>query len=470
MDTEKTYIKTIEKSIKTIDLCLEYLKNEKYDDATNIYNLLLKTFEMIKDFNLNSDTSKFSMHLDKLELLHKKSIQQFESNKWDVLENHIVVKIKKQYLEIYEFLMQYFKYQKEYDININYSQYQEFKDANLINDLSNEDRDKLRAYWTKHFDVEKQHQVDRSVHYGFKTLTGVLEPRLISQTQLNLYILPEFYHSRIVRYYDDKNIYDILMHGLSQPKSILKRIKGSYFDGNTRSITRSKAFSIFFHTKEDVILKGSLGNDGKQVVKLSYKNNFFYLDNQKMNLDKIEEKFGSDFIIQEVIKQHPKLAKPHPYSVNTLRLMTLRWNGKIHYLGGYAKFGAEKSTMDNTLATGGFTVGINDDGVFDSEGMDGKMNRYESHPTTGFKFANLEPLDNYNIFKDFVKEAHDRIPHAQYVSWDIAVSTEEKPIFIEMNFRGPVYRYQIICKRPIFGDFTEEIFQYIKKRINEKNN
>lgn len=468
MKEQANYLRLINKSQELLNLCINYMDSERFNEATDIYNIVLKIFEGIKKYKLNILASTFREISEEMHNQHQISIKMFEVEEWIKVDKHLNQIIKPGYYKLMNFMKEYYRL-LEYDININLPQYKEFNSAGLLKNYSIEDRDKIRRYWSKVFDIEKEHEIDRSVHYAFKTLTDKVEPRLITQVQLNKYLLPLFYHSDVARYYDDKNIYDLIMHDLERPRSILKCIKGEYFDANTRSISRSKAFSIFFNMKQDVILKGSLSNDGNLVVKLIYKNSFYYLDNQKITLNMIEEKFGKDFIIQDVIKQHKTMAGPHPYSVNTLRLMTLRWNGKVYYLGGYAKFGAEKSTMDNTLATGGYTVAISDDGKFDSEALDGKMNVHKIHPTTNFVFSELKSITNYDLFKNFVAEAHDRIPHINYVSWDIAVSESETPILIEMNFRGPIYRYQIICKKPMFGELTEDIFRFVKNSYEQMN-
>jgi len=53
----------------------------------------------------------------------------------------------------------------------------------------------------------------------------------------------------------------------------------------------------------------------------------------------VEKEWGENFLVQKRIEQHPVTAKPHPASVNTLRMLTLRWEGEIRNLLSYIRIG-----------------------------------------------------------------------------------------------------------------------------------
>src|SRR5699024_12503680 len=64
--------------------------------------------------------------------------------------------------------------------------------------------------------------------------------------------------------------------------------------------------------------------------------------------------------------------------------------------------------------------------------------------STNFSFKDNEiQIPNYKYFKQFVEELHKNILHHDYVSWDIAVGHDGQPVFIEPNFRGTTWRYQL---------------------------
>lgn len=152
------------------------------------------------------------------------------------------------------------------------------------------------------------------------------------------------------------------------------------------------------------------------------------------------------------------MAAPHKYSVNTFRMVTLRWNNEINYLMTYGRFGSNEEVKDNG-GEGGIVVGVSPEGEFSDFGMDDDGNIHKVHPTTGFNFSDFEKVPNFDEFIEYVKTLHNRILHHNYVSWDIAMGTDGKPVFIEINFRGPIWKYQMVTERPIFGDFSEDILK-----------
>lgn len=158
------------------------------------------------------------------------------------------------------------------------------------------------------------------------------------------------------------------------------------------------------------------------------------------------------------------MAAPHEHSVNTFRMVTLRWNNQINYLMTYARFGADGEVKDNG-GEGGIVVGVSPEGKFSDFGMGDDARIYKEHPTTGFKFADFEDVPNFDEYIAFVKNLHNRILHHNYVSWDIAMDVDGQPIFIEMNFKGPIWKYQMVTERPIFGEFTESI---LAKAVSER--
>lgn len=461
-DTKSLHTKLFNRSIMLLDDVLEYLNEEENAKAIDSYNLILKAFEAIKLFDYNIKGGKFNELVTEIEKNHKSIILLFESKTWDELTPLIKDSVAPLYKSLKSFNEDYYIY-KEFGVDTNWNQFYTIKEAGLIDNPTAEDAKIVSDFWETHLGVE----VDQSIHHAFKTLTGRLDPRILPQIQLNMFIVPFMNISKVLPYYNDKNIYSILMHGFKQPEAVLKRIKGNYFDSENNTITRSKAFSLLFNEKEDLILKESNADDGKAVKKLVFNKHKLFLNEHEVNLSNIEKIFGDNFIIQRVIKQHPTMAAPHPYSVNTLRMITLRFKDEIHYLCGYGKFGSNKSVIDNAVS-GGISVAVNERGEFNNWGLDAKAVVHHKHPSTGFDLNALGAVPNYSNVIEFTKALHERIPHAHYVSWDIAIDELGDPVFIEMNFRGKVWQVQLITERPIFGDLTEEILLEIKKHKDKE--
>lgn len=344
---------------------------------------------------------------------------------------------------------------KELGININTKRTRRYYDAGLLNKIDKDFIEEVQNYWQKHYNKK----IDPGIHLAFLNLTGTKEKRLIAGEEMTNEIIPYFNDRKMTRAYRDKNIYDIFIKTPNSVKSVLRRIRGQYYDNQYNSIDKNAAVSILYEGKE-FIIKPSDSNNGFGINKLEIKNKEIYLGNKKVTFDDIEKSYGYNFIVQDVIQQHPIMAKPHPNSVNTLRMVTLRWKSEIHYLLTFARFGANNSVMDNAGA-GGVCVGVTDTGEFLDTAIDENCNTYTSHPTTNFNFSNMEKIPNFENFIKYVKELHKEILHHDFVSWDIAVGIDENPVFIEANFAGATWLYQMACQKPIFGELTEEILQHI---------
>lgn len=440
-------------SIKAIKQSISELINLDLENSIEMYNTALSAFETLQENHDGEiiEDSFIKRKLVELEEDHKNIIQLFEDGMVDEiplnLENIILYKYE-------QFIKDYKKIIKLKGQNIDEKEvyYKKFKKASLLENIDENVLGTVQSYWDKYY-KKRTYPI---LHLAYYNQTGVIEPRLIPQEVLNLDILPVLNELNFNGFYSDKNIYDLLIDEDSCPEVVLKRVNGQYFDKNNVCVSKTKAFRILLSMKEDLIVKNSTSDDGKSVEKIIYSNNNFYLDNAKIDLITIEKHWGKNILIQRVLKQHSLMAGPHKHSINTFRMVTLRWNNKINYLMTYARFGANGEVKDNG-GEGGIVVGVSPDGKFSDFGMGDDARIYKEHPTTKFKFADLNDVPNFDTYINFVKKLHRRILHHNYVSWDIAMGVDGEPIFIEMNFRGPVWKYQMVTERPIFGEFTEEI-------------
>jgi len=142
-------------------------------------------------------------------------------------------------------------------------------------------------------------------------------------------------------------------------------------------------------------------------------------------------------------------------------MVTLRWNQEIRFIMAFLRVGANGLVNDNA-ATGGLCVGICQDGELDSCAFDKVGRKHRKHPSTGFDFQNKKiRIPNYQKFKDFVISLHTDILFHDLVSWDIAVGEDNLPFFIEHNFAGQFWIYQLATGQPLFGDLSGEILPFV---------
>ncbi len=150
-------------------------------------------------------------------------------------------------------------------------------------------------------------------------------------------------------------------------------------------------------------------------------------------------------LLEDYVVQHPELSALYPYSVNTLRIMTLIKGETIHIIASI-RIGNGGKVVDN-INNGGMVTQINletGELMYPACDMDGKL--YEIHPMTG------HPIKGFVIpyWKEAValcKEAALVIPQIRYCGWDVAI-TPEGPVFIEGNHLPGHDIYQLPAQVP----------------------
>ncbi|MFD1607232.1 sugar-transfer associated ATP-grasp domain-containing protein [Oceanobacillus luteolus] len=355
---------------------------------------------------------------------------------------------------------------EKHNINTGKKAFTRFYNAGLLDPVNEDFLNDVDSYWNENYGQS----VDPVLNLAYFNLTKNNDPRVIPSKIMWNQLIPYFNDMNIRIGYSDKNIYDQIIGTPNAPKTILKRVRGHYFNHKNEELSTEEALQTMLDYKDDLIIKPSDTDNGKGIKKISYKDNEIYLDGSNVEMQKLEEDYGYNFTVQEVIKQHEIMAKPHPASVNTLRMVTLRWKNEIHYLLTFARFGADNSVKDNA-GTGGLCIGVNDNGEFLDFAIDESCNIYTKHPTTNYNFEDHAKIPEFEKYKNFVKDLHKKILHHDFVSWDIAVGVNNEPIFIEANYRGATWLYQLAAQRPLFGDLTDEILQHVanerKQNINK---
>lgn len=343
--------------------------------------------------------------------------------------------------------------------------FRRYLDAGLLTHSNELFVSEVQDFWGKYYNKK----IDPALHLAFMNLTGKEDPRIIPGTEMRREIIPFFNDQNMAIGYKDKNIYDLLISTPHSPEIVLKRVRGNYFDSANNSVKANNAIRTLINSKTDLIIKPSDSNNGVGIEKLEIREGKVFLNQEIVTLEHLEELYGYNFIVQKVIQQHPIMAAPHPSSVNSLRMVTFRWENEIRYLLTFSRFGANNEVKDNAGA-GGVCVGVTDSGKFMDVAVDENGIVHTHHPSTNYSISDLDQIPDFDKFKKFVIDLHKDILHHDFISWDIAVGLDGQPIFIEANFAGATWLYQLAAQRPIFGDLTEEVLQYVSgERANRTN-
>lgn len=136
-------------------------------------------------------------------------------------------------------------------------------------------------------------------------------------------------------------------------------------------------------------------------------------------------------VLEHTLKQHPDMAKPHPFSVNTLRIATERVGDTVYVPYIAVRFGRGGSCCDNT-GQGGMSCCVDrETKTVRHLAMDDSFNTFASHPETGVVFDGY-PIPMLDEAIAMAKEAAMVIPEMRHIGWDIAI-TPTGPAIIEGN-------------------------------------
>lgn len=337
--------------------------------------------------------------------------------------------------------------------------------AGILKDVDKGLAEEVKRYWKDKTDKE----IDPTLHTAYMNITGKKDPRLITTGLYHYEVMPVLNDYSMTEYYGDKNIYDLILGSSNSAVTVLRNIRGKYFDKDYNNIELEKAKKILLHNVDKgLIIKPSKSNNGLGIKKLNIVEGEIYVGQKRVTISQLLKEYKGNFIVQEMLEQHPNMAAPHPESVNTIRMVTFRWKNEIRYLMAFARFGSNGDIRDNATVDISPRVGVKDNGEFFEYGVSQDLEKFTHHPTTGFDMSRLKHIPNYEEFKQFVIDRHKNLLHVDVVSWDIAVGVDGKPVFIEANFKGSISFYQLVTQKPFFGDLTEEVMEYVQKEYNSK--
>lgn len=172
---------------------------------------------------------------------------------------------------------------------------------------------------------------------------------------------------------------------------------------------------------------------GEGAFPLAINNGKLYIREKEISIDQLKESLNGKYLLQGRIVQHPKMNELHPYSVNTIRMITFNNRGKVEVFAAALRIGTKGRSVDN-WASGGIVAGIDlATGKLQKEGIfkPGYGGRVEVHPETGIVFKDFE----VPFFSESIKltcDLHRYLYGIHSIGWDIAV-TENGPVFIEGN-------------------------------------
>lgn len=273
-------------------------------------------------------------------------------------------------------------------------------------------------------------------------------------------------------YVKDKNMYDRIFRvpEVIIPKTIFRCYNYIFMDENYEIIENIEEF--INNIDQNIIIKQAdyLHGGGEGVEKYVLTDGKLMNSDKSGNLDAIvlKEKLKGNFIAQEVVRQHPEMGKYHPSSVNTLKIYTYRSvkTNEVSIIMGSIRMGTGSTFLDN-VSNGGLSVGLKIDrlankAILREFGLDQWNNFFDEHPDTKVKFKDND-IPGFSLVNVAVKRLANLIPYQRLIGWDFSINEQGEPVLIELNTGSGVWGLQATNGRPLFGDFTAEIKEYIVK-------
>ena len=183
--------------------------------------------------------------------------------------------------------------------------------------------------------------------------------------------------------------------------------------------------TAFLDGQEAIFAKINHGDCGRGVEKLYVKD----FESPAAMLDYIQQ--NKLVVLEQVLRQHEDMARLHPSSVNTMRILTDLVDDTVHIAYITVKMGRGGGVCDNS-GQGGVLCRVDiESGKICSPATDDYFNVYDKHPDTGIVFQGYQlPMVDEAIA--LAKKAARKVPQIGHVGWDVAI-TPDGPAIIEGN-------------------------------------
>lgn len=311
---------------------------------------------------------------------------------------------------------------------------------------------KIKTHWHKLYQsYTGEYHYDYFPEYLFST---ELEPKL------NPY--------RFAAQYGDKNLLHKFfgdIQGLHVPHTFLACSRGVLYTGDNKLVSHDCGVDLLKNIG-DCVIKKTIDTSSGRDVQICYFANGIDLKTGK-DISTVLSYFGSDFVVQEKIKQCEFLNCINPNSVNTFRVITYILENKIYVCPIALRFGRSNTDRDN-LHSGGLGIGITKDGTLRDRAFSEFGESYAYHPDTHFKFSNQLVKYGERTISDIhemAKKLHSRLPFLGILSWDLTIDDDNLITLLEVNTVGQgVWLNQLANGLPLFGQNTSKILSLLTRK------
>lgn len=328
-----------------------------------------------------------------------------------------------------------------------------FKDLENHRKLSKEQKKEVQDFYVNMIG----RKVPLYCHEYFYSRTGFFTKEYVPNNLYHVELVPRANNHRLQAAYGDKNMCDLLFPGENVVHSILKNMNGYfYFEG--KPVSEDEAVMLC-QNLDKVIIKPSRKSEGKGVLVFSSKDGITDLSGK--SIGQIFKDYKKDFVIQEWVRQHEKMAALNPTSVNTMRILSYRSGMEVLIIYSVVRIGRTGSVVDNQCA-GGISTTIDKEGKLGKSAFGGFSNDNVVKTDTGITLEGYQ-LPSYDKAIEMVKRLHLKLPFFNIVGWDVAIQEDGEPVLIEFNTNPGLSQSAF---RSGMGEYTERIIRELWPRPN----
>ena len=269
--------------------------------------------------------------------------------------------------------------------------------------------------------------------------------------------------------YADKGSYEKWMDTELLPFTIIKDVNSIQYNGMGEVVDNpSDYLSERIINFNKILIKPTTDSWGGRnvVVFEKRKGKHFHLKTgQEFNYDWLLKQYGTNYIVQEFIDQHPFYKRFNPSSFNSFRVFTYRSvvDNQIHVLHTLLRIGKKGSHVDN-ISAGGIGCGVTRDGVLYDHALQKDKKKVDCFPSLPeLKLSDIGKLHMIDELKQEAVRLAEKIPHTRVIGFDMGIDANNKVRLIEINTDNIGIAPAQLLFGPFFREFTDEVIDYCKR-------
>lgn len=326
-----------------------------------------------------------------------------------------------------------------------------YKNNSAVFDLKHPSIAEAKKYWKKH-----KIRINPKWHAFCASLNNIHSSKYISEDIFYNYIMPSLNNFALAWAYRDKNMFDIFMKEIKMPTTVLRCMHGNIHDSGYKLLNIENYQDALPNEETDYFIKPTLeSGSGSNIKKCKIRNGNIYIDETLRDINELIYAYKGEFIIQAGISQSAILSDIYPYSVNTIRSMSLRYKDQIIILSNLLRLGNNQNYVSNTV-TGGVVCGVDGNGNVTEFSYNSTFKKIFEHPFTREPFKNIA-LPNFSELGKIIIECHKRLPHFDLVAWDFGLDNLNQYVLIEYNLLYVALNEHQVIDGPIFEKYLDGI-------------